>query len=129
MRSQLTQECEIHPDIYDCPDNLVSYIPKFDEYGINIHDGGSAFSLIQYCPWCGQRLPDSKRDAWFAEIRSWGFEPDSDDLPERFRSDAWCGERMNAKVTSFRPSPIRQRPHVTTAAECHRHKQRCSLAG
>lgn len=94
MRGQLTQECEIHPDIYDCPDNLISYIPMFDEYGIIVHNGGPVSSLIQYCPWCGQRLPDSRRDAWFEEIRGRGFEPDSDDLPERFQSDAWFADEV-----------------------------------
>lgn len=89
MRNQLSHECDRRSDIYECPDCLIEYFDKFDEYGIIVHDGGSSFLCIQYCPWCGHRLPESKRDRWFEEIRRRGFEPDSDDLPEQFRSDAW----------------------------------------
>ena len=26
-------------------------------YGLYVHDGGSAFVEIRFCPWCGARLP------------------------------------------------------------------------
>ena len=32
----------IHDDPYDCPDTLISYIAKFDEFEIIIHDGGTS---------------------------------------------------------------------------------------
>lgn len=35
-------------------DDIIYYIPEFDEYGIVIHDGGSSSITIEYCPWCGK---------------------------------------------------------------------------
>ena len=31
-------------------------------YGLIIHDGGTSAVTIQFCPWCGSKLPASKRD-------------------------------------------------------------------
>ncbi len=62
MSAQIAHRCEQHADIFDCPDVLIVYRSKFDEYGIIIHDGGSSSITIHYCPWCGTTLPDSKRD-------------------------------------------------------------------
>jgi len=61
MEERLKSECSQHSDPFDCPDNLVSYSADLDEYGLIIHDGGSSSILIKYCPWCGARLPESKR--------------------------------------------------------------------
>ena len=62
MRAQVELVCPQHPDPSDCPDHLVRYLPVFREYGLLIHDGGSSFVRIQFCPWCGSRLPESLRD-------------------------------------------------------------------
>lgn len=71
------------------PDALVAYIPKFDEYGLLVHDGGSSMVQIQFCPWCGTRLPESKRDRWFDELEKRGIDPLSKSIPPEFESDAW----------------------------------------
>jgi hypothetical protein len=42
-------------------DSIIKYVVAFDEYGIPIHDGGSGFIHIEYCPWCGTKLPFKKR--------------------------------------------------------------------
>ncbi|MEL4280489.1 MULTISPECIES: DUF6980 family protein [Shewanella] len=90
MQRAITLDCTQHKDIYSCPDVLVSYIPKFDEYGLIIHDGGSASTEINYCPWCGKKLPESKRDEWFEELEKLGFdEPSEQEIPVEFNSDAW----------------------------------------
>ncbi len=89
MDAEVSKVCEMHADRFDCPDALVHYIPKFDEYGLIIHDGGTSSLLITYCPWCGQGLPESKRDQWFEVIEALGLEPASNDIPEEYRSDAW----------------------------------------
>ena len=62
MKYQVNIKCEIHANPYDCPDTLITYHQQFDEYGLIIHDGGSSSIEINYCPWCGTKLPDSKRD-------------------------------------------------------------------
>jgi hypothetical protein len=56
------QMCDMHTDPFDCPDSLINYWQKYNEYGIIIHDGGSSQIHIHYCPWCGSKLPESKRD-------------------------------------------------------------------
>lgn len=77
-------------DAYDDPDILVSYISKFNEYGIIIHDGGSSSIGISYCPWCGSRLPESKRDEWHEALEKLGFDdPSEQDIPTEYNSEAW----------------------------------------
>lgn len=90
MDAAIKLDCDTHEDIYSCPDVLISYIPKFDEYGIFIRDGGSSVSSISYCPWCGHTLPESKRDSWFDALEALGFDdPSEQDIPEEFNSSAW----------------------------------------
>ena len=91
MKRQLTNACEEHAaDPYSCPDALVSYSAVFDEYGIIVHDGGPSSVLIQFCPWCGSKLPDSQRDLWFDEIEKLGFKGLYDPgIPEPYKTAAW----------------------------------------
>lgn len=55
MRAKLDWSCDQHSDPNDCPDCIVRYYPS-GVYGIPVHDGGSSFIVIQYCPWCGATL-------------------------------------------------------------------------
>lgn len=48
-------ECVLHPYRFDCPDALVHR--GHSNYGIIIHDGGESWVAINFCPWCGVRLP------------------------------------------------------------------------
>ena len=90
MADHLDQRCEMHSDPYDCPDQLIAYTPKFDEYGLIVHDGGSSMISIQFCPWCGTKLPESKFDRWLAELKALGFDdPFAQEIPEAYKSDAW----------------------------------------
>ena len=90
MNRQLSLKCEHHPNEFDCPDVLVNYNPKFDEYGLIIHDGGTATMEMFYCPWCGSKLPDSKRDLWFDVLEGLGFDnPTEQNIPSEFLSSAW----------------------------------------
>ena len=50
------------PDGEDDHDIIMNYNDVFDEYGIPVYDGGTSVILIEYCPWCGSKLPSSKRD-------------------------------------------------------------------
>jgi hypothetical protein len=60
MAAELERECTDHPEPFDCPDHIVYYSKQLYEYGILIHDGGSSYSLINYCPWCGTKLASLK---------------------------------------------------------------------
>ena len=70
-------------------DSSVVYNPKFREYGVRVLDGGSSSIEIIFCPWCGQHLPGSLRDAWFAKLDELNLEPEDRSIPEELFSDAW----------------------------------------
>jgi hypothetical protein len=61
MRRQAEHVCDQHPDRFECPDCLVHYSERFQEYGLIVHDGGSSVVRIRFCPWCGAELPESLR--------------------------------------------------------------------
>ncbi|HJX48173.1 MAG TPA: hypothetical protein VJ375_10015 [Gaiellaceae bacterium] len=61
MADAVSTECEQHPDRWDCADALVGHWPNYREYGLIVHDGGSSMIVIDYCPFCGARLPESLR--------------------------------------------------------------------
>ncbi|MGG0889534.1 DUF6980 family protein [Cytobacillus horneckiae] len=48
--------CEIHKNLFDCPDKLIIFHEEDCEYGLIIHDGGSSTIEIMFCPWCGKNL-------------------------------------------------------------------------
>lgn len=56
MKHHCESKCEIHKDPFDCPDRIFYYSSKTNKYGLIIHDGGSSFIAIKYCPWCGNRI-------------------------------------------------------------------------
>jgi hypothetical protein len=73
----------------------ISYSLDFREYAIDLRTS-SGKQLIQFCPWCGQRLPSPLRDEWFRELENMfdNFDGFGDPrIPEEFRSDAWWKER------------------------------------
>jgi hypothetical protein len=57
MRSNVENTCEKHSDRYDCPDCLVDFWENSNRYVLMIHDGGAGGISINYCPWCGTKLP------------------------------------------------------------------------
>ena len=90
MQHQVDYKCDQHSDPFDCPDNLIYYSDKYDEYGIIVHDGGPSFSTISFCPWCGFRLPESKRKRWFQELEALGFDnPSEQNIPLKYTSGDW----------------------------------------
>ncbi|HTJ74835.1 MAG TPA: hypothetical protein VL337_05675 [Acidimicrobiales bacterium] len=93
MRQSVEHQCAAHPDPQDCPDHLVTYVAKFREYGLVVHDGGSAYVRIDYCPWCGSRLPDSQRDRWFDEVERLGVDPWTQEVPAEFEDERWLDHR------------------------------------
>ncbi len=50
----------------DLADKIVYYSSKYEEYGIPIKTDGcpaaSSYVLIAHCPWCGAKLPPSRRE-------------------------------------------------------------------
>lgn len=77
-------------DCHASPDCLIDYNCKFDEYGIVIHDGGSSVLTIEFCPWCGSKLPESRRDEWFEELERIGItDPQDKTIPAKYLSNEW----------------------------------------
>jgi hypothetical protein len=75
------------------PDIPLVYNDLFREYSIPIQEGGSSFMLIEFCPFCGTKLPESLRDEWFDRLDHLGLEPGSPELPLDMRSGAWWRRR------------------------------------
>ena len=48
--------CDQHPNPFECPDNLVTFNESEHTYGLIVHDGGSSYISIEFCPWCGTTL-------------------------------------------------------------------------
>lgn len=93
MTSQVNAHCDLHPDPADCPDALIDFTAKFQEYGLFIHDGGTSTVGINFCPWCGTSLPESQRDDWFDELERRGVDPGEDEVPPEFRDANWIALR------------------------------------
>ena len=60
---------------------------------MKIRDGGTPYIIIEFCPWCGKKLPNSKRNEWFDEIEKLRIEPSSEDIPEKYLTKKWYRER------------------------------------
>ncbi len=90
MSENIELNCDKHNNPFDCADVLIHYSKTFDEYGIIIHDGGSSYVGIDFCPFCGTKLPESKRDLYFSTLEKLGFDnPWEQDIPEEFNSNLW----------------------------------------
>lgn len=51
-----------------------------------------SFYELLFCPWDGERLPESVRDEWFRRVREdLGLEPGDPDVtyPEEMTTDHW----------------------------------------
>jgi hypothetical protein len=58
MDQDLNQKGNQHKNRYDCPDALI--VVNRGEYGLIIHDGGQSYIAINFCPWCGTKLPPNE---------------------------------------------------------------------
>lgn len=102
MRQQVQAACDRHPDPHDCPDALVDYMPRFREYNLLVHDGGTSSVGIRFSPWCGVRLPESLRDQWLAESERRGIDPWAEQVPAEFQTSAWWAGPDAAPDTATR---------------------------
>ena len=98
MAYRLDWKCDTHSDEYECADALITFISKFQEYGLIIHDGGASYIVISHCPWCGARLPESQRDRWLDEMERRGIDPLTDDVPAEFGDDQWLRSEPDASA-------------------------------
>jgi len=95
MTRALSFACDQHESPFECADQLLCFNPMFEEYGLIVHDGGASYVCIAHCPWCGTKLPDSRRDQFFDLLDALGLDASQDDLPERFTRPGWWLETDN----------------------------------
>jgi hypothetical protein len=89
MAFHATFQCEHHSELWECSEAPILYDKKFDEYSIGPRGGKGDEYLIDCCPWCGVKLPESKRNLWFEKLEEMGIDPNEGDLPEEYNSDLW----------------------------------------
>ena len=96
MRKPIFYCCEGMDQAINHGDN-VYYNAVFDEYGLPIPDDRNSLLLIQYCPFCGKKLPESKRETWFARLEKLGFGNPlfRTDLPQAYRCADWWKRENN----------------------------------
>lgn len=94
MTEQMRLCLDTQPNPLDSPDVFLVWVSALDEYGIPVRDGSGSIRLIRYCPWCGARLPESKRERWLQELAKLGIDdPTTQDAPEEFKTDQWWRRR------------------------------------
>ncbi len=82
----------------DHPDYPVKYENMFREFCIDLPPFNTLG--IEYCPWCGSKLPKDLREEWFDILeQEYGIETEigevrsRTDIPKEFRSDEWWKKR------------------------------------
>jgi hypothetical protein len=53
---------------------------------------------LEFCPWCGYRLPASLSDEWFERIFALRLNPESPEMPEELKSDPWWKSGSGGEV-------------------------------
>ena len=93
----VTNEHDILDDTKTDECKVIYFSARFREYGIpvkNCEKIASSYITINVCPWCGKRLPSSKRDEWFDRLRKMGYNsPLSQKIPSQFESDDWYSKK------------------------------------
>jgi len=69
--------------------DVVQYDEKFDEYAIAVPGSEMAVQIINFCPWCGEKLPISQRDKWFDDIEAMGVDPFGENVPSKYLTAEW----------------------------------------
>ncbi len=71
------------------------YGDKFNEYGIRVFGNFQSFLEMNFCPWCGECLPTSKREEWFATLENMGFDdPMFQSIPAAFNTAEWWKQEI-----------------------------------
>ncbi len=85
------KHCCDHMQMMIDEEKSIVFIPEFREYGVPIRDGGNSFLVMEYCPWCGSKLPGSLREEYFDLLEKSGisYPCPKDLLPEAMHSEKW----------------------------------------
>jgi hypothetical protein len=80
--------CEEMGKALEHPEHQMYYSAAYEEYGLCL-TSGYEYSVIAHCPWCGSRLPNSKRDEWFDELEAQGLDPWGAPVPDEYLGPEW----------------------------------------
>jgi hypothetical protein len=70
----------------------ISYIDYKRLYAIKLTSGG--LQTMNYCPWCGHKLPEPLDEEWFNLLEEMGFDnPRQQEIPKEFKTDEWWKKR------------------------------------
>lgn len=79
-----------HMDIHgENRDDPVSFDEAINEYWINVPGYPNVRQQIYFCPWCGEKLPESHGDEWYSLLEAKGIDPLVDEIPKEFQSSEW----------------------------------------
>ena len=80
----------------------VKYNDKFDEFSIACNDGTQSRMCLFFCPWCGKKLPNSKRERWFNELELLGFDNPlfDENIPTKYKTKAWWEDNHDNQGTA-----------------------------
>lgn len=82
--------CEDMQEALSDHEHPLYYSGAYQEFGIQL-SSKFEYSVLAHCMWCGNKLPDSRRDQWFDELEKIGVDPWEQDIPINFLSSAWWG--------------------------------------
>jgi hypothetical protein len=88
-------------------DEILCYCGNVDTYGLIVPDGGPAYVKIDYCPWCGEKFPPSKRNLLYDILVALGYDGFCDEpetRPAILNSDEWHKSLPN--VDSMTPEEV-----------------------
>jgi hypothetical protein len=71
MTEVVTKECIDHFDHFDYSDRLFHYSESLNEYEIIIHDEGSSYSKMEYCPWWGASYQCATNNCLLRDWKPW----------------------------------------------------------
>jgi hypothetical protein len=80
LTDALTFNCDMHSSPFECGDNDLVYHEVFDEYGLIHHNPEGTYTLLRYCPFCGEKKPPSLRGKWLKSLEKMGFDLFGDKL-------------------------------------------------
>ena len=63
MKYHLEYKCDIHENVFDCPDHVIHFSKSKKPKGIIIHDGGTSYYKIKFCPFCGKKINSKSNES------------------------------------------------------------------
>ena len=64
----------MHASPFECWDNEFIYNEVYDEYGAISRNPEHHVTMLRFCPFCGTKLPESRRDDWEDALKAQGFD-------------------------------------------------------